>query len=122
MLIDPATGRPLCVIDGNAITTQRTGAAGGLGLLQLARQGSTRLCVFLARACRRRCSWSFALRLMPSLREVRYVTFDGKPNAAFEARFAGQCNLAHALDGNAAVADSEVVITATPGAGPLFEC
>jgi len=32
MLFDPATGRPLCVIDGNAITTVRTGAAGALGL------------------------------------------------------------------------------------------
>jgi len=43
MLIDPATGRPTCIIDGNAITTVRTGAAGGLGLQQLARQDSTRL-------------------------------------------------------------------------------
>lgn len=120
MLIDPATGRPLCVIDGNAITTQRTGAAGGLGLQQLARPGSTRLCVFGA-GVQAQVQLSFALRLMPSLREVRYVTFDGKPNAAFEARFATQCQLAHALDGNAAVADSEVVITATPGAGPLFD-
>jgi alanine dehydrogenase len=32
VLIDPATGRPTCVIDGNAVTTMRTGAAGGLGL------------------------------------------------------------------------------------------
>ncbi|MBF9264159.1 ornithine cyclodeaminase family protein, partial [Acidovorax cattleyae] len=29
LLIDPATGRPTCLIDGNAITTARTGAAGG---------------------------------------------------------------------------------------------
>ena len=46
LLFDPATGRPQCVIDGNAITTVRTGAAGGLGLATLARQDSKRLTVF----------------------------------------------------------------------------
>jgi ornithine cyclodeaminase/alanine dehydrogenase-like protein (mu-crystallin family) len=46
LLMDPATGRPLCVIDGNAVTTQRTGAAGALGLRQLARPDSRRLTVF----------------------------------------------------------------------------
>ena len=120
MLIDPATGRPLCVIDGNAITTQRTGAAGGLGLVQLARPGSTRLCLFGA-GVQAQVQLDFALRLMPSLREVRHVTSDGKPNAAFEAKFAGRCRITHTLDANAAVADSEVVITATPGKGPLFD-
>jgi alanine dehydrogenase len=120
MLIDPLTGRPLCLIDGNAITTQRTGAAGGLGLLQLARPGSTRLCLFGA-GVQAQVQLEFALRLMPSLREVRYLTADGKTNAGFEAKFAGRSRITHTLDANAAVADSEVVITATPGKGPLFD-
>lgn len=120
MLIDPMTGRPLCLIDGNAITTQRTGAAGGLGLLQLARPGSTRLCLF-GSGVQAQVQLEFALRLMPSLAEVRYLTADGKPNAGFEGKFAGRCRITHALDANAAVADSEVVITATPGKGPLFD-
>jgi ornithine cyclodeaminase len=120
MLIDPLTGRPLCVIDGNAITTQRTGAAGGLGLLQLARPGSTRLCLFGA-GVQAQVQLDFALRLMPSLREVRYLTADGQPNAKLEAKFAGRCRMTHTLDANAAVADSEAVITATPGKGPLFD-
>ena len=34
LLFDPDTGRPSCVIDGNIVTTLRTGAAGGLGLMQ----------------------------------------------------------------------------------------
>jgi alanine dehydrogenase len=120
MLIDPLTGRPLCLIDGNAITTQRTGAAGGLSLLQLARPGSTRLCLFGA-GVQAQVQLEFALRLMPSLREVRYLTADGKTNAGFEAKFAGRSRITHTLDANAAVADSEVVITATPGKGPLFD-
>jgi ornithine cyclodeaminase len=120
MLIDPATGRPLCLIDGNAVTTVRTGAAGGLGLQQLARPGSTRLCLF-GTGVQARIQLDFALRLLPSLREVLYVGADGERNAAFEANFAARCNIAPATDRNAAVARSDIVITATPGAGALFD-
>jgi ornithine cyclodeaminase len=120
MLIDPATGRPACVIDGNAVTTMRTGAAGGLGLLQLARPDSTRLCVF-GTGVQARVQVSFALRLMPTLSRVRYVTASGQQEPDFEAHFADRCDIAHADDRNAAVSDSDVVITATPGAGALFD-
>lgn len=120
MLIDPATGRPLCLIDGNAVTTVRTGAAGGLGLQQLARPDSTRLCLF-GTGVQARIQLDFALRLLPSLREVLYIGADGRRNAAFEENFAARCNIAPATDRNAAVARSDIVITATPGAGALFD-
>ncbi len=124
MLIDPDTGRPLCLIDGNAITTMRTGAAGGLGLLQLARADSSRLCVF-GTGVQARIQLSFALRLMPALRVIRYVSVDGQRDNAFEACFADQlaagCTVLHARDRNAAVSESDVVITATPGTGALFD-
>jgi alanine dehydrogenase len=119
MLIDPATGRPSCLIDGNAVTTERTGAAGGLGL-QLARPDSSTVCVF-GTGVQGRAQLRFALRQLPGLRQVFYATADGQPNAAFEALFAGQCAISHAADVNAAVAKSHVVIAATTGKGPLFE-
>lgn len=120
LLIDPATGRPLCVIDGNAVTTVRTGAAGGLGLQQLARHDSTRLCLF-GTGVQARIQLDFALRLLPSLSDVLYMSSDGQRNPAFEAAFAGRCNIAPAGDRNTAVARSDVVITATPGGGALFD-
>lgn len=120
LLIDPATGRPLCVVDGNAVTTVRTGAAGGLGLQRLARPDSARLCVF-GTGVQAQIQLDFALRLLPSLREVLYVGVDGQRNAAFEARFAQRCSIAPASDRNAAVAQSDIVITATPGGGALFD-
>ncbi|MGJ7529581.1 ornithine cyclodeaminase family protein [Variovorax sp. GB1P17] len=120
LLIDPATGRPLCMIDGNAVTTVRTGAAGGLGLQQLARTDSTRLCIF-GTGVQARIQLDFALRLLPSLREVLYVGTGGQRNAAFEAHFAQRCHIAPAGDRNAAVAQSDIVITATPGGGALFD-
>jgi ornithine cyclodeaminase len=120
LLIDPGTGRPVCVIDGNAITTMRTGAAGGLGLTLLARANSTRLCVF-GTGVQARVQVRFALRALKQLSCVRYVTVDGERDVSFEAQIAGHCEVLHATDRNAAVADSDVVVTATPGMGPLFD-
>jgi ornithine cyclodeaminase len=120
VLVDPATGRPTCIIDGNAVTTMRTGAAGVLGLVRLARADSTRLCIF-GTGVQARVQLGFALRMMPTLSHVRYVTRSGRHDADFEAQFAGRCHVSQADNGNAAVAESDVVITATPGAGPLFD-
>jgi len=120
LLIDPKTGRPVCVIDGNAITTMRTGAAGGLGLTLFARADSSRLCVF-GTGVQARVQVGFALRVLQQLSSVRYVTVDGQRDASFEAHFAGRCEVSHATDRNAAVAESDVVITATPGFGSLFD-
>jgi ornithine cyclodeaminase len=124
MLIDPVTGRPVCLIDGNAITTMRTGAAGGLGLVQLARNDSSRLCLF-GTGVQARIQLTFALRLMPALRVIRYVSVDGQRDSAFEACFAAtlqeNCTIRHATDRNAAVSESDVVITATPGTSALFD-
>ncbi|MDR0576809.1 MAG: ornithine cyclodeaminase family protein [Candidatus Accumulibacter sp.] len=125
LLFDPDTGRPSCVIDGNVVTTLRTGAAGGLGLLRLARRDSVRLCVF-GTGTQARIQARFALRLMPGLRSLVYVSIDGKPDARFEAAIAPEaagrgCAVAHAAGRNEAVGQSDVIITATPGTGALFD-
>ncbi|CAM3841247.1 ornithine cyclodeaminase family protein [Bordetella tumulicola] len=119
VLIDPSTGRPLCFMDGNAVTTARTGAAGGLGLAQLARKNSTRLCLF-GSGVQARVQLRYALRILPALSEIRYVSASNEPDANFEAEFSGKCQLSLARDRDAAVAASDVIITATPGGGPLF--
>ncbi|MCA8202762.1 ornithine cyclodeaminase family protein [Burkholderia sp. AU33545] len=119
-LFDPATGRPLCIMDGNAITTARTGAAGGLGLQALARRDSTRICVF-GTGVQARVQLDYALSLLPQRCSVQYVNVSGEPDAVFESAFRGRCDIRVARDRNDAVADSDVVITATPGGGPLFD-
>ncbi|QHJ01098.1 ornithine cyclodeaminase family protein [Xylophilus rhododendri] len=120
VLIDPKTGRPQGVIDGNAITTLRTGAAGALGLQLLARPDSTSACVF-GTGVQAGIQVDYALRLLPGLRTVRYLTHDGLRRPAFEARFEGRCDIALATDANAAVEASDIVITATPGKAALFD-
>ncbi len=114
MLVDPATGRPVCIIDGNAITTARTAAAGALGLQQLARRNSTQLCVFGTgvQAC---AQVTFALRILPNIQHLRYVSVDHKRSEDFENHFAGRVPMECAVDADMAVARSDVIITATPG-------
>lgn len=119
LLFDPGTGRPKCVIDGNAITTARTGAAGGVGIQLLARPESRSLCIF-GSGVQARVQLETALRVLAQVEQVRYLTRDGTPDLAFETYFAKRCRLIHATDPDAAVASSDIVITATPGKGALF--
>ncbi|WP_175838948.1 ornithine cyclodeaminase family protein [Burkholderia anthina] len=119
-LFDPATGRPLCIMDGNAITTARTGAAGGLGLQALARRDSTRICVF-GTGVQARVQLDYAIRLLPQRCTVHYVNVSGETDPGFESAFHARCDIGVARDRNDAVAHSDVVITATPGGGPLFD-
>lgn len=120
LLFDPATGRPLCVIDGNAITTARTAAAGAIGLSLLSREDCAVATVF-GTGIQARAQLEFALRVRPALKRVHYVSSDRAPRPGFEAAFAGRIELTCVADANAAVSRSDLVITATIGAGPLFE-
>ncbi|WPB59031.1 ornithine cyclodeaminase family protein [Xylophilus sp. GOD-11R] len=119
VLVDPATGRPRGIVDGNAITTYRTGAAGAIGLKLLARPDSASACLF-GTGVQAAIQLDFALRTLPDLRTVRYLGSSGRANADFEARFADRCDIAMATHADTAVAASDVVICATPGRGPLF--
>jgi ornithine cyclodeaminase len=119
MLLDPASGRPLCLLDGNAITTARTAAAGAIGLMQLARPDSTRLCVF-GTGVQAAAHVGYALSVLPNVTTVRYLTSDGQREMTFERRFADRCDIAPGINAAEAVAASDIIITATPGAKPLF--
>lgn len=124
MLVDPRTGRPLCIADGNAVTTARTAAAGALGLQLLARADSEELCIF-GTGVQAHGQLEYALHALPSLRRVRYVTSDGRQEPAFETQFASRCDIglagsARTAAADAAVAAADVIITATPGHEALF--
>jgi len=119
MLVDPVTGRPQCIIDGNAITTARTGAAGAIGLQQMAPANVSQLCVF-GTGVQARAQLRYALQVRPDIRKVLYLSADHQPSASFEALFRDQVSLQHATDADAAVAASQIVVTTTPGLGALF--
>lgn len=119
LLLDPATGRPLSLLDGNHITTLRTGAAGGIGIQVLARADCRRVCVF-GSGVQAQIQLEFALKVRPSIDAVAYITADGVRAAAFEARFGASVRVRHEVDADLAVSKSDIVITATPSRAALF--
>jgi ornithine cyclodeaminase len=119
VLFDPLTGRPRCVMDGNTITTARTGAAGAIGISLFARADAQRLCVF-GSGVQARVQTKMAIALLPALKQVVYLTATGAKDPSFEEELGRLCPLVHATHADEAVSKSEVVITATPGRGPLF--
>lgn len=120
MLMDPSTGRPLCLIDGNMVTTLRTGAAGAIGLRMLARSNSSALCLF-GSGVQATIQLDYALRTLPGIQSVTYLTSNGKRDETFESKFSKRCVLRHSTSPNDEVSRSQVVVTATPGKAVLFD-
>jgi len=52
---------------------------------------------------------------------VRYIASFGRRDEAFEAHFAGRCDIAPGASADEAVAASDIIICATPGRAVLFD-
>ena len=121
VLLNPRTGQLLAVMDAGALTALRTGAAGGVATRYLARQGATRATVFGAGVQGRA-----QLEALCAVRPIqRAWIVDRVPAAAhaFAAEMSAQLELpiAPATDLRAAVADADVILTATTAHEPLFD-
>jgi ornithine cyclodeaminase len=123
LLGDAATGELLALIDGTALTALRTGAAGGVAARELSRSTAGRVALFGAGAQAR--SQLLALAAVRPIMEVRVVTRDPAHAAALRRWAAHE----RTLDGVAiqpstpkeAVADADIVITATTSRTPVFQ-
>ena len=121
VLLNPRTGQLLAVMDAGAGTALRTGAAGGVASRYLARQGATRATVFGAGVQGRA-----QLEALCAVRPIQQAWIvDRVPAAAeaFAAAMSAQLGLpiASATVLRAAVADADVILTATTAHEPLFD-
>jgi alanine dehydrogenase len=120
VLIDSHTGRAQALLDGNAITTARTGAAGYWGIQLLAPQAARRICVF-GTGVQAAVQLDYALRARPLATQVTYISHHAQPDLAFEAYFSKLCELRHSARAEPAVESADIIITATPGRAILFQ-
>jgi alanine dehydrogenase len=120
LLADSHTGRAYALLDANPITTARTGAAGYIGIRELAPVNAQRICVF-GSGVQAKAQLEFALRARPQATRVSYLTRDAQPDTAFEAHFKALCELMHTTNAHAAVESADIIITATPGSAILFD-
>jgi ornithine cyclodeaminase len=119
VLIDPETGKPRAFMDGNFITTIRTGAAGAVAAKRLARQDAQVLAV-IGTGVQGKIQTEGILHVRPGVREVRCVGLTGRSLAEYTAQFQGRVDVKVCDSIMAAVEGADIVVTATPATTPLI--
>ena len=118
---DAATGRPLALLDGAAVTAMRTGAASGVGTRLLARTDAETLAIIGAGG---QAEWQIrAVLAARPIRRVRVYARDAPRRDAFAARMADATGIEviGAPSAQAAVRDADVVCCATTSTEPVFD-
>lgn len=119
ILLDHDSGRPKAIMDGNLITTMRTGAAGGVAIDALARADAQVLGV-IGTGVQGLVQAQFALRARPGVREIRYLERRSALEDKFLANLRGRVRLTACATADDVVNGADIVITATSARAPLF--
>ena len=116
---DPATGAPLALLDGTAITAARTGAAAALSVRLLARADATTLAL-LGTGVQARSHARAFVRVRP-FREIRVASRDVDRAATFAAELAAELGVAvhPTASYEDAVRDAHVVAAVTHSPDPV---
>jgi alanine dehydrogenase len=118
LLFDPSSGQPIALIAANAITSLRTGAAGGVAAAHLARADSHRIAVIGAGDQAR--MQVAAIRHVRPIDEVRVWSRRSEAAAACAREWTEQGLAALAVDdAETAVRGADIVVTTTPSMEPL---
>ena len=119
---DAKTGAPAALIEGAALTALRTGAASGAATDLLARPESSRLAVFGSGAQAR--TQIEAVCAVRPIHEVLVFSLDpdgaGRMAADLQGRTASRARIRLADSAEEAVAQADVVCTATTSSKPVF--
>jgi len=119
ILLDHDSGRPKAIMDGNLVTTMRTGAAGGIAIDLLARADAQVLSV-IGTGVQGLIQAQFALRARPGIREIRYLARRSELEDKFLAHLQGKVCLTACKTADDTVNSADIVITATSSRTPLF--
>ena len=121
-VLDPETGQPLALINGEALTAIRTGAGGGLAADLLARPDAGVVAVFGAGVQARA-----QLEAVCAVRRIQAVRIFGRTPSSVEA-FAQEVaewpeapQVSVAGTRKDAVVGADIIITATTSASPVFD-
>lgn len=119
VLIDPSTGQPRAFIDGNYITTIRTGAAGALAADHFSRQAA-RVVAVIGTGVQGQIQTEGVLAVRPDVREVRCAGLTGHSIKSYVDTFQHrvQVTLCHSVA--SAVQGADIVVTATPSTVPFL--
>jgi len=123
VVLDPDTGQPVALINGQMLTRLRTGAGGGLAADLLARPDAAVVTVFGAGVQAR--SQLEAVCSVRRIKEVRIFGMTPSSVEAFVKEIRAWPNAPHTVliagSRNEAVQGADIVITATTAATPVFD-
>jgi alanine dehydrogenase len=122
VLIDPATGYPIAIMGGTAVTYMRTGAAGGVAAKYLARKNS-KIVGFVGAGTQARSQLMGLIEVFKKFEEVR--VYDKSKDAVL--RFISDAKTAYpdtfkivaSENVNDATSAADIVVTATPSREPV---
>ncbi len=119
-VFETTTGRPLAIMDGNALTALRSGAASGAATDLLARKDASRVAIFGAGIQSR--TQLAAVCAVRAIREARIFDHDRDRAATFarEASLELGIPVTVAASSAEALAGADVICTATTSATPVF--
>lgn len=121
VVLDPETGAPVALVDGETLTALRTGAASGLATRLLARDDASVLAVFGAGA--QAPAQIEAVRAVRPIREIRIVSRSGASARALAGRLSdddASVRVRAVATAEAALEGADVVVAATDSATPVF--
>jgi len=122
LILDPKTGLPKALMDGNSLTALRTGAGGGLAAELLARGDAKTVALFGAGVQARA-----QLQAAVSVRSIKQVNVISRTQAAAQkiaheiSAWPDAPNVTIVSTPHEAVQDADIVIAATTSASPLFD-
>jgi alanine dehydrogenase len=119
VLTDPETGKPRAFMDGNFITTIRTGAAGAVAAKYLARQDAQVLAM-IGTGVQGKIQTEGILHVRPGIKEVRCFGLTGRSVADFVAQFQNRVKVTVCDDSKSAATGADIIVTATPAMQPLI--
>ena len=122
LALDPATGMPLALMEGDSLTALRTGAAGGVAARYLARKDATAVALFGAGVqARAQLQAAMAVRTIAQVMIVDPFEAAAKRLAEEIAGWPDAPNVSLAESPRAAVSRADIVLAATTSKTPLFD-
>ncbi len=122
LVLNPKTGLPLALMDGNSLTAIRTGAGGGLAADLLARQDAHTVALFGA-GVQARAQLQAVMTVRP-IEQVHLISRTRQSAQKLADEIAGWQNAPRvvlATSPRQAVQHADIVITATTSATPVFD-
>lgn len=118
LLLDPASGKPLAFLDGNHITTIRTGAAGAIGC-ELFSAPDSQILAVIGTGVQGMIQTEAALHARPGIARVRCCNPHGPVREAYLQAFRQRVELQVCASAAQAVTGADIVVTATPSTQAL---